>query len=246
MDYHILKYEDYHMITTDKGKDKKAVRSYPPIFETAKVKVYQSKTGKGYKTQKKIINLSVKSSFEDMDEIIILHAKDFYDMLEDPETPSLEDLETLENEKRQYVEKSEDLEKQVYDLERENKELNKKIIEILEHKEDQAQALREDLEDLRAVNKQLENNNKSLELEYNELNQINQNNIKNILNNAPVIIEDLANQILNLTNKEIKKRGYLARLRNETIEINDSQIKENTKDRLINQLHLMELQEGKQ
>ena len=106
--------------------------------------------------------------------------------------------------------------------------------------------MREDLEDLRAVNKQLENNNKSLELEYNELNQINQNNIKNILNNAPVIIEDLANQILNLTNKEIKKRGYLARLRNETIEINDSQIKENTKDRLINQLHIMELQEGKQ
>ena len=154
-------------------------------------------------------------------------------------------METLENEKREYVEKSEDLEKQVYDLERENKELNKKIIEILEHKEDQAQALREDLEDLRAVNKQLENNNKSLELEYNELNQINQNNIKNILNNAPVIIEDLANQILNLTNKEIKKRGYLARLRNETIEINDSQIKENTKDRLINQLHIMELQEAK-
>ena len=115
----------------------------------------------------------------------------------------------------------------------------------MEHKEDQAQALREDLEDLRAVNKQLENNNKSLELEYNELNQINQNNIKNILNNAPVIIEDLANQILNLTNKEIKKRGYLARLRNETIEINDSQIKENTKDRLINQLHIMELQEAK-
>lgn len=222
------------MITTDKGKDQKAVRSSPPIFETAKVKVYQSKTGKGYKTQKKLINLSVKSSFEDMDEIVILHTKDFYELLEDPHTPNPEDLE-----------KSEDLKKQVQDLEMENKNLSNKLIDVLEHKDDQAQALREDLEDLRAINKQLENTNKSLEIEYSELAQANNNNIKNILNNAPIIISDFANQLLNLANKENEKRGYLARLRNEPIKINDAHIKETTAERLTSQLHIMELGEGK-
>ena len=224
------------MITTDKGKDKKAVRSYPPYFETAKVKVYQTKTGKGYKSTKKLINLSVKSNFEDLADVIVLSETDFKKLLEDPDAPSLAEMEALENEKRQYLERLQDLEKQIATLEADNKELNKKLIDILEAKDGQAQELRDNLEDLRISNKKLENRNKSLELEYNELNQINQNNIKNILNNSPLIIGEVANTILRMANEETQKRGYLARLRNETIKINDAEVKENANKKLLNQI----------